>query len=97
MDKTRVGQGFARKSLVSGGGKCTQDAVSALFDNTREYLSYDELAKILGVSTRTIRRYMDLGKIPRRAYTKLGKTRSSVVRFSRTEIAALLFNNGAGK
>lgn len=40
------------------------DRLKALFDNPKGFLTYRELAEILGVSVRTLYRRVNLGELP---------------------------------
>ncbi|WP_415406791.1 helix-turn-helix domain-containing protein [Sulfurovum sp. CS9] len=59
--------------------------------NSHEYLSPKEASKLLGVSTHLLQKWRSLKVgIP---YTKLGQSKSSVIRYLKSDILEYLDNN----
>jgi excisionase family DNA binding protein len=56
------------------------DRIESRIPADREYLSYDEVGKIIGVSSRTVREYCKQGRLP---YAKTGY---KTVRIARTAV-----------
>ena len=50
---------------------------------TEKLLSYEELAETMGVSTRTLRKWVAEGYIP---HKKIGRTQNATVRFVYSEV-----------
>lgn len=63
--------------------RTVKDMRQALFENQKGYLTYKQLASILGLTERTLRRYVNLRKIP---VQHVGRN----ARFIPSEIAAWL-------
>ena len=61
-----------------------EDSNPQLFDNPEEYLTYNELGHLLGITIRTLRRYVAADMIP---YLRIG---GKMIRFEKSEIAAWL-------
>jgi len=79
-----------RKSIGLGHLRTSAPNLQAeLYDNPHDYLTYDELAKLLRVSVRTLRRWVSFEKVP---YVKIEEWH---VRFPKSDIAAWLHTRGA--